>query len=118
MAEGEVEAEEVVTPREFIASLAHSPEVLSELRELLLGVPVANEEAVYSSYKLPPDIGSRRRFREIAKTLPGAVKRGAAWIVPVKVWSEARSKGRAKPQVSADQIAEAALKAAGFRRMK
>jgi hypothetical protein len=67
---------------------------------------------VYSTHALPPDVRSRRRFHELAKGIPSAVKRGRAWIVPQADWHARRQPPSA---VASDACADAFIAAAGYR---
>lgn len=47
-------------------------------------------DSVYTSYKLPPDVQTRLHYHRIVKLVPGSVKRGSCWIVPVDSWDRYR----------------------------
>lgn len=68
----------------------------------------------YDGFRLPPDVKSREWFNRLVKGMPGAVRRGRLWTVPVESWDAARAKKKAPP--SAQDLARAALAKAGYRR--
>jgi hypothetical protein len=111
-----------MTLEDFVSELASNKSALRELARLVaaeLG-DMKPEEAVYTSIALPPDCPSRKRFRELVQNMPGAVKRGNAWVIGKSTWEERRSAAFARPIVTLtpEMIADAALKAAGYRKTK
>ena len=71
----------------------------------------------YSSTSLPPDCPSKRRFAEVARTMPTAAKRGKTWVVPRADWEALRHRPRAADPAG-DAIADAYIEAAGFRQTR
>lgn len=72
------------------------------------------QEGIYSSFSLPPDCPSRDRFNKLVKRLPGATRAGRCWSVRREVWDEFRTK---KPALTAKELAERSVRAAGYRRV-
>ncbi len=101
---------------DLIGELANNPAARQKLAKMLLAD--IGDDGEYSSVRLPPDIRTRKRFSELVKGMPGAYKRGQCWIISKAAWDAERAAEFARPVMTPEQIADAALKAAGFRRTK
>lgn len=66
-------------------------EIISRLPAAKTPTPAPAEPGYYTSNALPPDCPSKARFHVVVKTVPGAVKRGRVWLVPVDAWTMHRA---------------------------
>lgn len=111
------------TAREIVSVLRNNAGALRELATLIgaeLGVR-QDRSHVYTSIALPPDVGNRRRFAEIVRRIPGAVRTGTVWSVERDTWwtyRRASTLPRFARPPSDDELAEQALTSAGYRRTR
>lgn len=69
------------------------------------GAQTGTPSASYTTHAPPPGM-SRRRFNEVARQIPGALKVGRAWSVTVedfRAWSQGRTKASAVSAVTTDR---------------
>lgn len=69
---------------------------------------LATTSMLYTTFQLPSDVRTRRRFHQLAPLVPGAVKRGRCWLVPAEAWHQFRSQrpAAAKASDEADLVAQ------------
>lgn len=109
-----------MTASDILRELANNPSALRDLA-VMLNDAGGIDTGEYSSLKLPPDCPSRKRFREVAKTITGSRKVGQVWFVDRSAWVARRTVTAlrdAVPSRSYKEIANTALKRAGYRGTK
>lgn len=84
--------------RELLLAAAHA---FSELAALEHDVERAE---VYTSRRLPPDVGSRTVFARACRTIAQAHRQGKMWIVPRAAWEQARRPKRAERARDRDEL--------------